>query len=284
MRPVLPENKKNYKLWIVYIFIFLICIMGIGVSMYMQYFQEEKLGVIMGITDSESEDEDEYNELKNNLNNIFTNNIQIMQEDVKVEKIREDYDIVVSRHTYNEEKEDYTLNVSIPNINIKNEQISTYNEKILNTYKTKVEELMGDTGYIYDVRYKAYIQNNILSLIIHSELKEKDNNQKIMIETYNYDLNENREVTLEGMLEMKNITKDSANTKIKKEIEQIEEKNKSLTELGYTLYKRDLSSDMYKVENIKQYFQGEDGSIYVIFPYGNYEQTSEMDIVIFKDK
>lgn len=284
MRPVLPENKKNYKLWIVYIFIFLICIMGIGVSMYMQYFQEEKLGVIMGITDSESEDEDEYNELKNNLNNIFTNNIQIMQEDVKVEKIREDYDIVVSRHTYNEEKEDYTLNVSIPNINIKNEQISNYNEKILNTYKTKVEELMGDTGYIYDVRYKAYIQNNILSLIIHSELKEKDNNQKIMIETYNYDLNENREVTLEEMLEMKNITKDSANTKIKKEIEQIEEKNKSLTELGYTLYKRDLSSDMYKVENIKQYFQGEDGSIYVIFPYGNYEQTSEMDIVIFRGK
>ena len=68
------------------------------------------------------------------------------------------------------------------------------------------------------------------------------------------------------------------------DIKEIQEKNDSLTELGYNMYKRDVDSDIYEVPNIEQYFIGEDGNVYVIFAYGNYDQTSEMDVVIFMNK
>lgn len=280
MRPVLQEKKKNYKLWILYGSIFIICVIGIGMSMYMQYFQDEKLGVIFGITDSE--DEDLYNDLKNNFNTLFTNNIDNLQDgEIQVSKINGDFDIVATRHTYNEEQENYTLDVSIPIINIDNEEIKKYNQEIEDTYKQKVDEIKSSTGYIYNVRYKCYIQDNILSLVIYSELKEKSSNQKIMIETFNYNIVENKKVTLEDILNLKNVKVSDANSKIKNEIKEIQDKNDSLTELGYNMYKRDISSSMYEVSNAQQYFLGENGNIYVVFAYGNYDQTSEMDVVIF---
>ena len=283
MRPVLPQKKINYKLLILYGLVFVICILGIGMSMYMQYFQDEKIGVIFGITDSE--DEDLYNELKNNFNSLFTNDVDNLQGDeLQVKKIKKDFDIVATRHSYSEEKDNYNLDVSIPIINIDNEIIKEYNEQIEDTYKQKVDEIKTSSGDIYNVRYKCYIQDNILSLVIYSESKEKTSNQKIMIETFNYNLVENREVNLEDILNLKNIKVSDANSKIKSEIKEIQEKNDSLTELGYNMYKRDINSDIYEVPNIEQYFLGEDGNVYVVFAYGNYDQTSEMDVVIFMDK
>lgn len=283
MRPILPQKKINYKLFILYGLVFIICILGIGMSMYMQYFQDEKIGVIFGLTDSE--DEDLYNELKNNFNSLFTNDVDNMQgNDIQVEKIKKDFDLVATRHSYSEEMENYTLDVAIPIININNENIKKYNEQIVDKYKQKVDEIKTFSGYIYNVRYKCYIQDNILSLVIYSESKEKDSNQKIMIETFTYNLVENKEVTLEDILNLKNIKVSDANNKIKNEIKEIQEKNDSLTELGYNMYKRDVNSDMYEVPNIEQYFIGEDGNVYVVFAYGNFDQTSEMDVVIFINK
>jgi len=283
MRPVLPQKKKSYKLWALYGLIFIICVLGIAMSMYMEYFQDEKIGVIFGMTNSE--DEDLYSELKNNFNSLFINNIDNLQgNNIQVKKIKEDFEIVATRFEVKEEKENYTLDVSIPIINIDNENIKKYNEQIEDTYKQKVDEIKSDTGYIYNVRYKCYIQDNILSLVIYSESKEKTSNQKIMIETFNYNLVENKEVTLEDVLNLKNIKVSDANSKIKSEIKEIQEKNDSLTELGYNMYKRDISSDMYEVPNIEQFFIGEDGNVYVVFAYGNDDQTSEMDVVIFMNK
>ena len=280
MRPVLPERKMNYKMLAIYICIGIVCVIGIGISVYMQYFQDENIGVIFGITDSE--EEDRYNELKNNFNSLFTNDLTNMQEgSINVEKIREDYDIVVTRYSYNEQEENYTLNVSIPNININNEKINEYNNELVDKYTQEVEEIKLEIGYVYDVKYKAYIQDNILSLVIYSELKEQDNNQRIMIDTFNYDLINNKEVTLGDLLELKNITVSNAQNRIDSEIEQVQQRNSSLKELGYNIYERDLPSDMYEISNIENYFLGEDGNIYIVFAYGNYEQTNEMDLIIF---
>ena len=283
MRPILPQKKINYKLLILYILIFIICVLGIGISMYMQYFQEEELGIAFGIT--ESDEDDVYNELKNNFNSLFTNNIDNLQNDtIQIQKIKEEFDVIATRHSFNEEKENYTLDVNIPIININNDDIKTYNQQIEDTYKKKVDEIKTSTGYIYNVRYKCYIQDNILSLVIYSELKEKNSNQQIMIETFNYNFVENKEVSLEELLSLKNISISVANSKIKEEIKEVQEKNDSLIELGYNMYKRDISSDIYEVQNVEQFFIGEDGNIYVVFAYGNFEQTSEMDIVIFMNK
>lgn len=284
MRPVLQKKKKNYKLFVIYILIAIICIVGIGMALYMQYFQDEKLGVIFGITDSE--EEDKYNDLKNNFNNIFTNDVENMQDGkLNIQKINQNFDIVATRYKYSKQTEDTTLEVTIPNINIKSDLITEFNEHVKNTYKEQVDKCKASNeGYIYNVKYKAYIQENILSLIIYAELKEGSNNQRLMIETYNYDIVNDKKVSLEGLLSLRNIEVKTANNKIKNEIKQVKEKNDSLAELGYSMYQRDYNSDMYDVKNTKEYFLGMDGDLYVIYPYGNTDSTSEMDIVIFINK
>ena len=54
MRPVI-EKKKLEPRHIVYIIIIVICIIAIGVGVYMQFYQDEKLALIFGIT-KEKED------------------------------------------------------------------------------------------------------------------------------------------------------------------------------------------------------------------------------------
>lgn len=284
MRPVLQKKKKNYKLFVIYILIAIICIVGIGMALYMQYFQDEKLGVIFGITDSE--EEDKYNDLKNNFNNIFTNDVENMQDgELNIQKINQNFDIVATRYKYGEQTEDITLEATIPNINIKSDLITEFNEHVKNTYKEQVDKCKASNeGFIYNVKYKAYVQENILSLVIYAELKEGSNNQRLMIETYNYDIVNDKKVSLEELLSLRNIEVKTANNKIKNEIKQVKEKNDSLAELGYNMYQRDYNSDMYDVKNTKEYFLGMDGDIYVIYPYGNTDSTSEMDIVIFINK
>lgn len=281
MRPVIEKKHLNYKIIILYIIIVIICILCIGIAVYTQYFKDDKIGVIFGVTDSE---EDMYNELKNNFNNIFTNDIDIIQQDINVQKITENDNIVLTKYQIKEEKDNYILDVSIPEINIRSDIINGYNNMLFSNYKEKADEIMANTGYIYTVKYKAYIQNNILSLVIYSELKEETSNQRIMIETYNYDITQNKVVTLEEILKLKNIDIQNANSKIENEIRQITEQNNRLKELGYNLYQRDPKSDIYKVNNAKQYFIGQDGNIYIVFAYGNDNETSEMDIVIFMNE
>ena len=65
-------------------------------------------------------------------------------------------------------------------------------------------------------------------------------------------------------------------------IREISDKDANKIQLtGYETYSRDINSDIYNIENIETFFMGEDGSLYVLFPYGNNKFTTEMDIVKF---
>ena len=285
MKPVLQENKINSKLWIVYIIIFIICTVGIGVSLYLQFYQDENLGAIVGITDDDSEEQDEYNELKSEFSSLFTNQLENLQdEEVYVEKIQDDFDIIITGYTSEKNENNCSLDVAIPYININNEITIGYNSETKSEFKDKAKEYAeGDNSesIIYNVRYKAYLQNNILSLVIESELKEGDKSQKIEIKTYNYDIVEQKEVTLEELLELKGITVSEASSKIREEIEEVQEQNNVYAEQGYNLYTRDIESEIYEIENTESFFLGNDGMLYVIYAYGNSDYTSEMDIIIF---
>ena len=52
-----------------------------------------------------------------------------------------------------------------------------------------------------------------------------------------------------------------------------------MKELGYDIYSRNLKDEIYKVENTSNYFWYEE-HLYLIYAYGNNNNTSEMDIVI----
>ena len=115
--------------------------------------------------------------------------------------------------------------------------------------------------------------------MIKSNLKEGNSAQRIIIQTYNYDLRNNKEITLEEVLKIKNINKGETQNQIKNEIEAEQKKVEDLQKLGYNIYSRDMNSDIYNIENSKQFYLSEN-AIYIIYPYGNETFTSEMDMII----
>ena len=291
MRPVLTKNKLSRKLWILYSIIFIICTIGIGVALYLQYYQDEKIGVVLGITAKESEEEDKYNDIKSEFidGKLFTNDFEIIgQNPTGIKKIKENYDLVVTAFKYEKNEENSTINVAIPYINVDNTAAIEFDKKIRDEYKITAEELMkkeNEENTIYTVEYKAYIQNNILSLAIKSGYKEGTKSQKVLIKTFNYRLTENREVTIDEILKIKNINEKEANNKIKDEIKEIQKQNEALKEaLGgqTTLYQRNPNSDIYDISNCKQFLYGKNERLYIIYAYGNDTETNEMDVVIFQ--
>lgn len=281
MKKILKILHK-YRI-ILYILIFLICIFSIAFVLRTQFFLSDN---IIDYNQKDSTEEDENNQIKSNFAGLFKNKIEILQDNLPdITKIHENYDLVVSAYTYQEKMQNCELDVSIPYINIKSDMVSKQNKETSQNFREKAEELSKSNDInntIYNVRYQAYVQNNILSLVIRAELKEKGKNQKIMIQSYNYDLIKNRQVQLDELLKYKNVSTSDAKTKIEKTIKSVQEQNNSFSEQGYEMYKRDYTSDIYKLENTKQYFLGNDGILYLIYAYGNNDYTSEFDMVIFK--
>lgn len=282
MRPVI--EKQGFKaIYIVYIALAILCIIAIGIAVYMQFFKDEKIGVVLGITKKEDK---EYNELKENFTNIFTNNLT--KENMytgEIKKIRENEDIVFSAYNVQEQKDNYIINIQLPFFNINSDTAKEINKELTKSFKEKSEQIMKsntEEKKIYTIKYKAYVTNEILSMVILSELKEGNNNQRIIFKSYNYNLATNKQVDINELIQLKNIDKTNANKKIKEEIEKSQEQNTKLAELGYNTITRDATSDTYKIENTKEFFLGDKGYLYIIYPYGNKEYTSEMDIVIIK--
>ena len=52
-----------------------------------------------------------------------------------------------------------------------------------------------------------------------------------------------------------------------------------LEKLGYNVYSRDVSNDMYKIENSKEFYLTND-TLYIIYAYGNDNFTSEIDLIV----
>ena len=117
---------------------------------------------------------------------------------------------------------------------------------------------------IYTVDYSAYVANNILSVVVRSTLKEGANPQRDIIQTYNYDLISQNKCTIDKMIEIKGITKKEANQKISDEIKIIQKRVEELAKLGYTIYQRDYTSDIYNINNVTDYFMGNDNTLYII--------------------
>lgn len=287
MRPVLPKKKFSYKVLIVYIVIFIVCVVGIAIALAKtQYFKKEKVGRALGIIDKDSKKEDEYNELKNDFDSIFTNQIENLEpSNTNIQKINNDYDLVVTAFNYKEDKENCTIDVAIPYINVNQLLAKKFNRIVKQIYRKKAETLknqISSMNTIYTVHYKAYLQNDILSIAIRSEYKEGEKSQKIMVDTFNYNIVEQREVKIDEILKIKNIKNIEATNKIRSEIKAIQEQNQALIDEGYSLYQRDYNSNMYDVINCGHFLYGKNGMLYVIYPYGNQEDTSETDIVIFE--
>ena len=242
------------------------------------------LGLIIKplITEEKGErEEEEIENLTAQFDQIFTNNLQTTDTNLQFKAKYEDKPIVFTRMEGNESQNNlYDINIHIPYINIDNKDIDKYNQEI-ETFINKTQSILETTSKntIYTVEYVANVKDNILSLLIRTNLKEGKSAQRVIIQTYNYDIANQKEITLEEVLNLKDINKDKTQEKIQTKISEEQEKVKALKELGYNIYNRNLTNKMYNIENSKEFYITED-AIYIIYAYGNEDFTSEMDIVI----
>lgn len=272
---------KTRKL--IFLMIIILCLIAIGIALYYQYYREEKLGIIFGINTKEELKEEEYNGLKANFNSIFDNKL-VNNSNGNYKKINENEDYVYCGYSNTDKNDNYTLNVNLPYINLNNNITYKYTTDINNIFKTKTEDIIAknlSNNEIFSVSYKAYIVQDILSLVVKAELKEGKNSQRVLIQTYNYNIKENREETLNDFLNLKGVTENEANKKIKQEIEEKKKQNEQLSELGYNMYVREYDEKIYGINNTTEFFMDEKGNLYLVYPYGNKDYTSEVDLVIF---
>ena len=131
--------------------------------------------------------------------------------------------------------------------------------------------LNGTTNTNLTISFAANVNDNILSVAIIAKLKEGDKPQRIMIQGYNYDLANNKEVKVADVLAKKNVDMATANSKIEKVVKSADN----------TLYKRELTNPIYSIDKVTNFILGRNGELYIIYAYGNQANvySSEMDIV-----
>lgn len=101
------------------------------------------------------------------------------------------------------------------------------------------------------------------------------------MKTYNYSIPENKTVTLNDLIKEKETTTEAVQTTITNDVKIAYNNAKAISDQLGALYERDLSSDIYKIENTNNYFLTDDGYVYIVYAYGNTDYTNEMDIIIF---
>lgn len=222
--------------------------------------------------------------LTENFNNIFDNKINYQNKDVNRFKKDSNKELVYTNYINQQKLADrYEMNVNVPTINIESDEAQKINNEINNLFYKKVKDIINNDNNIevvYSVNYKAYVNDNILSLVIKANLKENQNPQRTIIRTYNYNLSSGEQINIFKVLEYRNLTEEKIQNKIIDTIEVASQNANKYNELGYKKYLRNPKDDMYKLENSKVYFIGENKAIYILYPYGNANYTSEVDLLV----
>ena len=222
-------------------------------------------------------------DLKKDFNNMFNNSIDFKNYDESsITKYDNSKELVYSAFDMeNREENKYEIDLHIPVINIKNEVGEKFNNITQEVFANKANEIFKEVkAYtIYSVTYTGYINDDILSVIIKSTLKEGYSAQRVIVQTYNYNLKTNKEVSLQDIIEQKNIEKSKVEAKIKTEVTKAIKETNKIQASGYETYSRDFNSDIYNFDNISTFFLNNEGKLYIIFAYGNNNFTAEMDII-----
>lgn len=281
-------KKRN----ILYIAIAAICVIAIIVGVYAQVFgdkpkQNTIKNEVINTGDDDTATDPEV--LKQEFNSLFNNSFDDQGYDkTSIKKLAgyEEQDVIYAVYRIKEEKnEKYSVNINIPVFNVDGEVASEFNATTQSIFANKAGNVLSNSqSYtIYDVEYVGYLNENVLSLVIKSTLKEGNNPQRIIVQTYNYDITTGKKLTLNEVLEAKGISEKEVNKKIELQVTEANKNAEALSEAlasaGQTVYKRDVNNAMYVTDNVNHFFVGLDGQIYIVYPYGNSNFTSEIDII-----
>jgi len=280
------EKMKTPKT--LYILIGIFCVFAIIAGIYAQFIEKRPSNENNQNDENVVVSEKDRETIKEEFNSLFTNTINLNGFDTTgILKLKDDKEIVYSAYDMSESTDAYEVNIHVPVVNIKNDVVSSFNNITQAIFANKANEVRKRTDVnskaIYSIDYVAYVNGDILSVVIKSTLKEGKSAQRIIVQTYNYNLSTNQSVTLNDLVTRKELNKDDVNQKIKLVVQEGDNEAKTLQDIGYnTTFSRDLSSSMYTVENSGTYFLGDNNKLYIIYAYGNQNFTSEMDIVLFE--
>lgn len=277
----LPEKEKmSKKRLYLYIICAVLCVFAIVIVIGIEILGNDIINNFFGISRITKRTEQEEKELKANFETILDNSLEYT-DDYRIEKIEDDKELVYTFYKKIERQDKLELIIDVPYININCEEAKEFNKLMEDTFIKKAENILEETekNDIYTIKYKAYIENDILSVIVYSNLKQELNAQRLIVKTFNYDLKEKSVLKLEEILKIYNLEKSKVQNKIDKDIKGVQSKIDELISLGYNMFSRDLDSVIYKIDNIEEYFIY-NNNIYIIFAYGNDKLTTEIDIVI----
>lgn len=273
-----------------YVLISIFCVFAIVAGIYSQFFEKKANNgnLITGDNKKNTITEESLDTIKEKFAQIFTNTINLNGfDDSNISKINSEKAIVYTAYDVVKNETSYEMNIKVPVVNIKNEVGNSFNTLTQSIFVNKANEIMSSTNQtsktIYRLEYAAYINDNILSVVIRSNLKEGTNAQRVMVQTYNYNLTTGQNVTLDDLIQKKSLDKNNVEKKIKAVITEADNQSKTIQNAGYSVdFSRDLSSVIYSVEKSTTFFLGEDEKLYIIYAYGNQNYTSEMDVVLFE--
>lgn len=175
----------------------------------------------------------------------------------------------------------YKIDAYIPRIHLDNKIDNEVNNEINSSFVNKILQVYNDSKIytILKINYATSIQDNRLSVIIKCSLKEGSNAQRTIIKTYNYDIESKEKIKIVDLIQEQK--KADLQEEINQKIQLKLKKEATLAEQGYNVYRRDLDSDIYKIENANEFYI-KDKILYIIYCYGNNSFTSEVDLIVTK--
>lgn len=278
---------KNQKL--IFILVGAFCVLALIAGIYAQFFVGSSNNNNIQNPDNSINNEIKpktQEEIKSQLNSLFTNEIISNDYDeTNLQKRDASKGIVYSAYDIQKQEGNYELDVHLPVINIKDSVATDFNKMTQSIFANKALDILNNKyteKVIYSVDYISYVNDNILSLVIKSTLKQGNNPQRVIIQAYNYNLETGEKVQLVDVLAKRNIIQSDCQNKIHEIVTKAQEEAQVLVQSGYTVYNRNLSDSMYQISNISTFFLGKNEELYIIFAYGNQNFTSEMDVVLYE--
>lgn len=278
---------KNQKL--IFILVGAFCVLALIAGIYAQFFVGSSNNNNIQNPDNSINNEIKpktQEEIKSQLNSLFTNEIISNDYDeTNLQKRDASKGIVYSAYDIQKQEGNYELDVHLPVININDSVATDFNKMTQSIFANKASEILNNKyteKVIYSVDYISYVNDNILSLVIKSTLKQGNNPQRVIVQAYNYNLETGEKVQLVDVLAKKNIIQSDCQNKIHEIVTKAQEEAQVLVQSGYTVYNRNLSDSMYQISNISTFFLGKNEELYIIFAYGNQNFTSEMDVVLYE--
>ncbi len=279
-------NLTGANRYLFFAVLFVICVVALCLGIYIQFFYKyaDTDPLMIGINIGSKKTAEEIYILKSNFNNLFTDSLVINSENVRVDKIETSKTLVYTAYDLVDKDENYyDVNAQIPIINIDTEEAKKINSEIIDEFWNTASNVMRkkDGSSVYTVTYAAFINDEILSLVVKSSLKGEGKAEKVVIKTFNYSLREERRVSLQELIEAKGVTNAEVQNIINQDIKTAYNNAKIIAEEYGVLYERDLQNEIYKIENTENFFLTQDGYVYIVYAYGNNDYTNEMDIIIF---